>query len=181
MNRRNTLNQILLAGCGLLLASTHALADRPALSERTDTAESEIIDISTDLEAVPVFEESPAQDTALPAADTPATADSAALEALPDAADAQTNEPEPVIHVYDHRTETEIKGDVITLKAGETLPVRLLDFPRRGMAMDKVRNELGEPHSMSQAIGEPPITSWTYRDRIVYFEYASVVHVVATP
>ena len=76
---------------------------------------------------------------------------------------------------------SEIKGDVIEMQPGETLPFRALDFPRRGMTMEKVKNELGEPLEISDAIGKPPITTWTYKDRVVYFEYSSVVHVVAVP
>jgi hypothetical protein len=78
----------------------------------------------------------------------------------------------------------EQRGDVVTLppkemRAGETLQIRLLDFPRRGMSMDKVRNEYGQPGAVSETVGKPPITSWIYSDRIVYFEYSTVLHVVA--
>jgi hypothetical protein len=65
------------------------------------------------------------------------------------------------------------------LLAGETIQIKQLDFPRRGMSMDKVRNEYGQPISTSPVVGQPPITSWTYNDRIVYFEYSTVLHVVA--
>lgn len=193
MNIRTTLNHITLASCCLLFVSTQALADRPAMSERPASSEPEMIDISTDLEEVPVFEELPAQETAPQAEAIPATEESSALETLPGMEgtpavevemppqEQPSDELEPVIHVYDHRTETKVTGDVIELQPGDTLPIRILDFPRRGMTMEKVRNELGEPLTMSAAIGTPPITSWTYNDRIVYFEYSSVVHVVATP
>ncbi len=75
-------------------------------------------------------------------------------------------------------------GDVVMLppkeiKAGETVSIQLLDFPRRGMSMDKVKNEYGQPNTVSNSIGKPPITSWIYGDRIVYFEYSTVLHVVA--
>lgn len=80
--------------------------------------------------------------------------------------------------------ETQQTGDVITLppkemQPGETIQIKQLDFPRRGMSMDKVRNEYGQPISTSPSVGQPPITSWTYNDRIVYFEYSTVLHVVA--
>ncbi len=80
--------------------------------------------------------------------------------------------------------ETQQTGDVIVLpptemQAGETIQIQLLDMPRRGMNMDKVQNELGQPISTSASVGQPPITSWTYSDRIVYFEYSTVLHVVA--
>jgi len=80
--------------------------------------------------------------------------------------------------------ETQQTGDVIVLppkemQTGETIQIHLLDMPRRGMSMDKVQNELGQPTSTSASVGQPPITSWTYSDRIVYFEYSTVLHVVA--
>ncbi|HHO59599.1 MAG TPA: hypothetical protein ENJ64_05105 [Thiotrichales bacterium] len=65
------------------------------------------------------------------------------------------------------------------IQPGETIIIQPLDMPRRGASMDKVRNEFGEPLSTTPAVGNPPISSWIYPDRIVYFEYATVLHVVA--
>lgn len=76
-------------------------------------------------------------------------------------------------------TMQQTTGDVLEIQPGETVPVTVLDFPRRGMTMDKVQNELGRPVEVSDTVGDPPITSWTYADRIVYFEYSTVLHVVA--
>ncbi|MCW8831286.1 MAG: hypothetical protein OQK32_07185 [Gammaproteobacteria bacterium] len=204
MNKLITQNHILLASSLLLIASTHAMADRPAMSERSETFEPEIVDISTtaedtaELESVPELEEMPELEAVpgieeMPVLETTTEADEiSAVEVemqhkqaveeveLEQEIVTDETEAEPVIHVYDHRTETEITGDVIEIQEGDTLPVRVVDFPRRGMTMDKVRNELGEPLEASDAIGEPPITTWTYSDRVVYFEYSSVVHVVAT-
>ncbi len=75
-------------------------------------------------------------------------------------------------------------GDVLQLPAkeiqpGETIKIKLLDQPRRGMSMTKVQQEFGQPITTSESVGKPPITSWTYNDRIVYFEYSTVLHVVA--
>jgi hypothetical protein len=75
-------------------------------------------------------------------------------------------------------------GDVVMLppqeiQPGETVRIKLLDYPRRGMSMDNVQNEYGQPDAISDSVGKPPITSWTYGDRIVYFEYSKVIHVVA--
>ena len=75
-------------------------------------------------------------------------------------------------------------GDVVQLPAkemqpGETLRIQLLDYPRRGMSMDKVQQEYGQPVATSESVGQPPITHWTYSDRVVYFEYSTVLHVVA--
>lgn len=64
------------------------------------------------------------------------------------------------------------------LHPGETLNIKLLDSPKRGMSMSTVRNELGSPDSVSKTVGNPPITSWSYTDRVVYFEHSYVIHVV---
>ncbi len=69
-------------------------------------------------------------------------------------------------------------GDALEMQPGETIKINPPDFPRRGMSMDKVKNELGEPLTISDAIGDPPITRWNYTDRIVYFEYTRVIDVV---
>ena len=100
----------------------------------------------------------------------------------PAAEEADTNVQSSVDNMV--QQETQHTGDVIVLppkemQAGETIQIHLLDMPRRGMSMDKVQNELGQPISTSASIGQPPITSWTYSDRIVYFEYSTVLHVVA--
>lgn len=75
-------------------------------------------------------------------------------------------------------------GDIVQLPAkemqpGETLQIPLLDSPRRGMSMDKVQLTYGQPVAISETVGKPPITRWTYNDRVVYFEYSTVIHVVA--
>lgn len=71
-----------------------------------------------------------------------------------------------------------ISGDVLELQPGETIIINPLDFPVRGMTMDKVQNELGHPAEIAPSIGEPPITRWTYADRVVFFERSQVIHVV---
>ena len=80
--------------------------------------------------------------------------------------------------------ETRQTGDVLQLPAkemqpGETLKIKLLDYPRRGMSMEKVQQEYGQPIAISDSVGKPPITRWTYQDRVVYFERSTVLHVVA--
>ncbi len=75
-------------------------------------------------------------------------------------------------------------GDVLVLppkemQAGETITIKKLNVPRRGVKMDAVRRDLGPPIATSASVGQPPITRWTYNDRIVYFEHSTVLHVVA--
>ena len=184
MNKRITqkniiLKHIILANC-LLFTSSQTLADRPAMSERSEILEPELIEIDTE---TPEFIEEPTLETR-PAVED---ANTDVVEVQPEAVvelETETEQAplvenaEPATQVYDQQTE--VTGDVIELQAGDTLPVNIIDFPRRGMTMDKVKNELGQPREVSDAIGKPPITTWIYNDRVVYFEYSSVVHVVAT-
>lgn len=94
-------------------------------------------------------------------------------------------QPEPMAIEQPEQTEViveevvveQVTGDVLELQPGEVI-INPLDFPRRGMSMDKVQNELGQPAVISPSVGEPPITSWTYQDRVVFFEYSKVIHVV---
>jgi len=97
-------------------------------------------------------------------------------------------QPEQAVVVVEETTTEEIiveevvvkqvSGDVLEMQPGDTIRINPLDFPRRGMSMDKVQNELGRPADISPTVGEPPITSWTYHDRIVFFEHSTVIHVV---
>ena len=162
-----------------MFSSTQALAERPAMAERSESFESEVVDISTDLEEVPVFEEMPVFKK-MPAQESrPAMDDTSSL----DEPQAMENRPSSNVDIAPNTSinnnKTEIMGDVIELKAGDTLPVNVMDFPHRGMSMDKVKNELGSALSTSGPVGDPPITTWTYNDRIVYFEHTHVIHVVA--
>lgn len=92
----------------------------------------------------------------------------------------QAVEPAPVQQT--ETIQTQQQGDVLNLPQNtqaQPIAVRFLDFPRRGMTTDKVMNELGKPGEIIPAIGHPPISRWVYDDRVVYFEYSSVIHVVA--
>ncbi len=51
-------------------------------------------------------------------------------------------------------------------------------LPVRGMSMDDVIQQSGEPRSRKDAVGNPPITRWTYQDYSVYFEGNTVIHSV---
>jgi hypothetical protein len=52
-------------------------------------------------------------------------------------------------------------------------------YPLKGSAKSSVAASLGEPVSQTQAVGDPPITSWEYGSFVVYFEYDRVLHTVA--
>ena len=143
-----------LAALFLCASSTAVFANRPAM-EDSDAVSSQ-----------PVYQQEQATDDHRP---------SAAAE--PEA-------PSAVELMMQQETQKQYSGDVIQLPAkeiqpGETIKIQLLDYPRRGMTMDRVQNEYGQPIAMSDSVGKPPITRWTYNDRIVFFEYSTVLHVVA--
>ena len=102
----------------------------------------------------------------------PAQAQPMAIEPAPPAMPAAD---EPVVEEV---VIQQITGDVIELQPGETIVINPLDFPRRGMSMDKVENELGRPLEVSPTVGDPPITRWEYADFVVFFEYDKVIHAV---
>ena len=49
-------------------------------------------------------------------------------------------------------------------------------MPKRGISMDDVLSEFGEPDERYGPIGEPPITEWVYGSFRVYFEHEIVLH-----
>lgn len=49
-------------------------------------------------------------------------------------------------------------------------------MPQRGINMDRVLSEFGEPEQRIAAIGDPPITEWDYGAFRVYFEHRIVLH-----
>lgn len=155
MNR--LISTLLLSMLSILALTQPATADRPAAEDSTTTVDAETAGVSTQ----------------------PTSSQPVSSQAVTD--ETPQNTPSSVDIMM--RQEQQ-RGDVLTLppkemQAGETLQIKLLDFPRRGMSMDKVRNEFGQPDAVSGTVGQPPITSWTYNDRIVYFEYSTVLHVVA--
>jgi len=64
------------------------------------------------------------------------------------------------------------------IQPGETIKVKTFNEPRRGARMNEVIKVLGTPLSKKPAVGQPPITKWVYNDRVVVFEYSSVIDVV---
>jgi len=50
--------------------------------------------------------------------------------------------------------------------------------PTRGMSKANVANKFGEPEHKTAAVGEPPISNWTYPEFVVYFEHNIVIHSV---
>jgi hypothetical protein len=59
----------------------------------------------------------------------------------------------------------------------------LADYPNRGMSMNSVKAQYGEPHSVRQSAPPvkkrwPKITVWNYGTFSVYFERSTVLHTV---
>ena len=53
-----------------------------------------------------------------------------------------------------------------------------MTLPVNAMSRDDVLARFGEPLSKSAAVGDPPITQWTYDGWSVYFEYDLVLFTV---
>ena len=163
MNR--TLTALLLSTLSALTLSQQALANRPATDEQSSNADESAGMHSEHMNAGTQHSES-------------------RPESMP--ADTMQEEAEgpSAVESMMQRQNGYQSGDVIQLQAteiqpGETIRIKLLDYPRRGMSMEKVQQEYGQPIAISETVGKPPITNWTYNDRIVYFEYSTVLHVVA--
>jgi|SaaInlLV_10m_DNA_2_1039722.scaffolds.fasta_scaffold62657_2 hypothetical protein len=52
----------------------------------------------------------------------------------------------------------------------------MMVMPKRGISMDRVLEQFGEPQRRIEAIGQPPITEWDYGNFRVFFEYQTVLH-----
>lgn len=66
-------------------------------------------------------------------------------------------------------------GDNLTIP-GHVATLDTQELPRRGISMDDVLEQFGEPDDRFGPVGEPPITEWVYGSFRVYFEYQKVLH-----
>lgn len=74
-----------------------------------------------------------------------------------------------------------VQADVLLLDAIASAPPNSpqgIQRPRSGSSMTTVRAQYGEPAGIQDAVGDPPITRWTYPGYTVYFEYDRVIDVV---
>ncbi len=53
-----------------------------------------------------------------------------------------------------------------------------LQRPINGMNIETVEMKYGAPEIIKGPIGDPPITTWEYKNFSVYFEYELVIHTV---
>ena len=74
-------------------------------------------------------------------------------------------------------------SDTIVIPLGQQGDFWNVKRPAKGMSKAQVESKYGEPLEKSAAVGNPPITTWTYAEFYVYFEYDHVIHsvVVANP
>lgn len=52
-------------------------------------------------------------------------------------------------------------------------------LPHKGMSMTQVEHSFGQPGTVLDAVGSPPITRWIYEGYTVYFDQAYVIHSVS--
>jgi len=65
-----------------------------------------------------------------------------------------------------------------TLLIEEVNKISDISKPTRGMTMNQVLSQFGQPLEKKDTVGEPPITQWIYADFSVYFENQWVIQAV---
>lgn len=73
-------------------------------------------------------------------------------------------------------TDRQTTGDILLIEKVFERMTR--DLPGNGLTMAEVEQRFGSPTDRSPAVGEPPITRWTYADYSVYFEHNLVIESV---
>ncbi|MCB1757887.1 MAG: phosphodiesterase [Gammaproteobacteria bacterium] len=66
-------------------------------------------------------------------------------------------------------------ADTLNMPTPETAQ----NVPQRGVYMDDVVAQFGEPVDKKPVVGEPPISRWVYENFRVYFENDQVIHSVS--
>ena len=72
-------------------------------------------------------------------------------------------------------------ADVLTipnLDHQSTSPAENIVQPKRGMTMEEVSAQFGNPKEIKPPVGNPPITRWVYDKFTVHFEQNYVIHSV---
>ncbi len=70
-----------------------------------------------------------------------------------------------------------LSADVLTIPGNRASEQKQI-MPMRGVSMESVLDEFGEPIQRYDPIGDPPITEWIYSGFRVYFEYETVLHTI---
>lgn len=75
-------------------------------------------------------------------------------------------------------------ADELLLDAIRNAPVNSdegISRPTRGMSMNQVQREYGDPSTTHPWVGQPPITRWDYPEFSVFFEHQYVLTSVVHP
>ena len=72
---------------------------------------------------------------------------------------------------------TPLNAEILTIP-GHTPVEQKQMMPRRGVSMEAVLDDFGEPMERFEPIGDPPISQWIYSGFRVYFEFEAVLHAV---
>lgn len=71
------------------------------------------------------------------------------------------------------------QADTVVIPLGNQAPeMQTANRPQKGQSTESVRQQFGTPLKQTPAVGDPPISRWTFADFVVYFESGSVVHTV---
>tara|TARA_R110001592_G_scaffold356455_3_gene658356 strand:+ start:15233 stop:15520 length:288 start_codon:yes stop_codon:yes gene_type:complete len=68
--------------------------------------------------------------------------------------------------------------DIVIPVGQQAAEKQALERPALGSTQDQVRGRYGDPQEWSDPVGRPPISSWEYKDFVVYFEHNLVLHSV---
>jgi hypothetical protein len=74
-----------------------------------------------------------------------------------------------------------VMADVLTipnLDDQSAIPAENVVHPKRGMTMEEVSAQFGNPKEIKPPVGNPPITRWVYDKFTVHFEQNYVIHSV---
>jgi outer membrane protein assembly factor BamE (lipoprotein component of BamABCDE complex) len=74
---------------------------------------------------------------------------------------------------------TYANAEQIKIPIGQQTAAQSAQMPAKGMTKARVQAAFGEPLEITPAKGQPPISSWKYREFVVYFENDHVIHSVA--
>jgi len=69
-----------------------------------------------------------------------------------------------------------VRADTLTIPGHSVATDQEQIMPRRGISMESVLDQFGEPDQRYGPIGEPPISEWVYGGFRVYFEHQTVLH-----
>ena len=71
-----------------------------------------------------------------------------------------------------------VAEEIIIPVGQQAVEKQSIERPKLGNTQDQVRERFGDPQDWTDAVGEPPISSWEYQDFMVYFEHNLVLHSV---